>query len=52
MLEAVSNLLDASKDIGEDLQFYGAETVTVQQMHKLIDSATAVTNLFHLNKEK
>lgn len=52
MLEAVSNLVDASKDIGEDLQFYGAETVTVQQMHKLIDSAVTVTNLFHLNKEE
>ena len=52
MLEAVSNLVDASKDIGEDLQFIGAEAVTVNQMHKLIDSATAVTNLFHLNKEE
>lgn len=52
MLEAVSNLVDASKDIGEDLQFYGAETVTVHQMHKLIDSAVTVTNLFHLNKEE
>jgi hypothetical protein len=52
MLEAVSNLVDASKDIGEDLQFYGAETVTVNQMHKLIDSAVTVTNLFHLNKEE
>jgi hypothetical protein len=52
MLEAVNDLVSASKDIGEDLQFYGAETVTVQQMHKLIDGATAVTNLFHLNKEE
>ena len=52
MLEAVNDLVNASKDIGEDLQFYGAETVTVQQMHKLIDSAMTVTNLFHLNKEE
>lgn len=52
MLEAVDKLVKASNDIGEDLQYYGANTVTVDQMHKLIDSATAVTNLFHLNKEE
>lgn len=52
MLEAVDELVKASNDIGEDLQFYGADTVTVNQMHKLIDSAQRVTNLFHLNKEE
>jgi len=52
MLEAVDELVKASEDIGEDLQYYGANTVTVGQMHKLIDSAQTVTNLFHLNKEE
>ena len=51
MLEAVNELVKASKDIGEDLQFYGANTVTVNQMHELIDSAQRVSNLFHLNEE-
>jgi len=52
MLEAVDELVKASKDIGEDLQYYGANTVTVDQMHKLIDGAQTVANLFHLNKEE
>ena len=52
MLEAVNELVKVSKDIGEDLQFYGANTITVSQMHDLIDSAQRVTNLFHLNEEE
>ena len=52
MLEAVDELVKASSDIGEDLQFYGANTVTVDQMHKLIDGAQRVANLFLLKTEE
>ena len=50
MMESVEALVDAAKRIGEDLQWHGLEAVTCNDMHRLIDSAHAVTRLYHLDK--
>jgi len=52
MLESVEELVKAANSIGEDLQWHGIEAVTCADMHKLIDSAHAVTALYHLNKDE
>ena len=50
MLESVEALVDAASRVGEDLQWHGLEAVTCNDMHRLIDSAHAVTRLYHLDK--
>lgn len=52
MLESVEALVKVASSIGEDLQWHGIEAVSCQDMHKLIDSAHAVTRLYHLDKEE
>ena len=52
MLESVEELAKISGSIGVDLQWHGLEAITCQDMHKLIDSAHAVTRLYHLDIEE
>ena len=52
MLESVEELVKISGSIGVDLQWHGLEAITCQDMHKLIDSAHAVTRLYHLDIEE
>ena len=52
MLESVEELVKISGSIGVDLQWHGLEAVTCKDMHKLIDSAHAVTRLYHLDIEE
>lgn len=49
MLEAVDELSKVASSIGEDLQWHGVEAVTCAEMHKLIDGASAVRRLYHLD---
>tara|TARA_Y200000002_G_scaffold227882_1_gene188132 strand:+ start:31 stop:327 length:297 start_codon:yes stop_codon:yes gene_type:complete len=52
MIENVEALVKVASSIGEDLQWHGIEAVSCQDMHKLIDSAHAVTRLYHLDKDE
>ena len=52
MLESVEELVKIAGSIGVDLQWHGLEAITCQDMHKLIDSAHAVTRLYHLDIEE
>jgi|TARA_E500000318_G_scaffold2126_1_gene3051 hypothetical protein len=52
MLESVEELVKISGSIGVDLQWHGLEAITCQDMHKLLDSAHAVTRLYHLDIEE
>ena len=50
MLESVEELVKAASSVGDDLQWHGPDFVNVAEMHRLIDSARAVTRLYHLDK--
>ena len=52
MLESVEELVKISGSIGVDLQWHGLEAITCQDMHELLDSAHAVTRLYHLDIEE
>jgi len=52
MLEAVNELSKAADRIGDSLQWEGPQYVSVDDMHKLIDSKNTVRNLFHLDVEE
>ena len=52
MLESVEALTKIAGSVGDDLQWYGIEAVTVAEMHKLIDSVNTVKHLFHLDIEE
>lgn len=52
MVERVEDLVNVASSIGDDLQWHGPEGVSVVEMHKLIDSASAVRRLFHLDIEE
>jgi len=52
MLEAVDELSKAADRIGDSLQWEGPQFISVDDMHKLIDSKNTVRNLFHLDVEE
>ena len=52
MLQSIEALAKVATTIGDDLQWSGAQFVTVDDMHKLIDSAREVTRLYHLDIEE
>ena len=52
MLEAVDELSKAADRIGDCLQWEGPQFISVDDMHKLIDSKNTVRNLFHLDVEE
>ena len=52
MLEAVDELSKIADRIGDCLQWEGPQYVSVEDMHKLIDSKNTVRNLFHLDVEE
>lgn len=52
MIEAVDNLSKAADRIGDCLQWEGPQYVSVDDMHKLIDTKNTVRNLFHLDVEE
>ena len=49
MLEAVDELSNVASRIGDDLQWHGVDAVTCADMHKLIDGASAIRRLYHLD---
>jgi len=52
MVQSVEELVKAASSVGDDLQWSGARFVTVDDMHKLIDTAQTVRHLFHLDIEE
>lgn len=52
MLESVEELVKVASSVGDDLQWHGPEGVSVVDMHKLVDNAQTVRNLFHLDVEQ
>lgn len=48
MVKAVESLQYIAKDVGEDMQIYGPQVVSVAAMHRLIDDAEVVRNLFNI----
>lgn len=52
MMKALESLWYIAKDVGEDLQHMGEGSITVQQMHRLIDDASTVEHLFNLGWSK
>jgi hypothetical protein len=52
MMKALESLQYIAKDVGEDLQYMGEGSITVQQMHRLIDDASTVEHLFNLGWRK
>ena len=48
MIEAVNELRLIAYQIGTEMQYEGAETIWVSDMHKLIDRAETVGTLFNL----
>ena len=49
MIEAVDNLAKIADRIGDCLQWEGPQYVSVDDMHKLIDTKNTVRSLFHLD---
>lgn len=49
MLEAVDELSKIADRIGDCLQWEGPQYVSVDDMHKLIDTKNTVRSLFHLD---
>jgi len=49
MLEAVDELSKVADRIGDCLQWEGPQFISVDDMHKLIDSKNTVRSLFHLD---
>jgi uncharacterized protein with von Willebrand factor type A (vWA) domain len=52
MVEAVDELSKIADRIGDCLQWEGPQYVSVDEMHKLIDTKNTVRNLFHLDVEE
>jgi ribosomal protein L9 len=51
MMKALESLQYIAKDVGEDLQIYGPQVVSVAAMHRLIDDAEVVRNLFNIGRD-
>jgi hypothetical protein len=51
MVKAVESLQYIAKDVGEDMQIYGPQVVSVAAMHRLIDDAEVVRNLFNIGRD-
>ena len=47
MIAAVRALITIAADVADDLQCYGADNISVRQMHDLIDAAQQTRNLFN-----
>jgi len=50
MLAAVKELKSIAHQIGTEMQYEGAETIWVSDMHKLIDRAERVGTLFNIEE--
>lgn len=50
MTDAVNKLAEVAADVGDDMQCYGSNSITVNRMHDLIDRSAEVRRLFNIGR--